>query len=76
MLLQLTDLQTRVGVVEKAQVDHMNQTTAIKADTEELLSAFQALQGFWKVLAFIGKLAKPITAIAAMFAAFHIFVKK
>lgn len=37
----------------------------IKADQRAMLDLFNTLQGGFKVLQFIGKLAKPIAAIAA-----------
>ena len=43
---------------------------------EGLLEAFQALQGAWKVLEFIGKLAKPIALIGAFFGALGLYWSK
>ena len=76
MIEQINGLTIRVVALENGQTAHMAQTSAIKSDTEEMLGTFRALQGFWKTLEFIGKLAKPLAAISAFFAAWHIFIKK
>jgi hypothetical protein len=64
---QINDLHARVTNIEQIQVGHLAQSNAIKADTEELLQTFNALKGAWMVLNAIGKLAKPLTFIAAVF---------
>jgi hypothetical protein len=66
---QINNLQIRVNNIEATQVGHLAQSNAIKADTEELLQTFNALKGAWVVLNAIGKLAKPLTFIAALFGA-------
>lgn len=43
---------------------------------EGLLEAFQALQGAWKVLEFVGKLAKPLALIGAFGAAVSLYWSK
>jgi len=43
---------------------------------EGLLEAFQALQGAWKVLEFIGKLAKPIAFLGAFLGALSLYWSK
>lgn len=69
MLDKIIALETRVGTLESQQATHMGQTEEIKKDTSELVAIFEALAGFWKVLEFIGKLAKPLGVLAAIFAA-------
>lgn len=68
---QINDLHARVTNIEQIQVGHLAQSNAIKADTEELLSTFNALKGAWVVLNAIGKLAKPLTFIAGLFGAWY-----
>lgn len=43
---------------------------------EGLLDAFQALQGAWKVLEFIGKLAKPLAFLGSLGAAASLYWSK
>lgn len=43
---------------------------------EGLLDAFQALQGAWKVLEFVGKLAKPLALLGALGAAASLYWSK
>jgi hypothetical protein len=76
MVEQINGLTVRVVALEQGQITHMIQTKAIKSDTEELLAVFQALQGFWKVLAFIGKLAKPIAAVTTFFGLIYVALGK
>ena len=75
--LQLDALARRLESVESNQVVVGTQTdriefnqTAIKAqasriesNTSELIETFNALKGAWKVLDFLGKLAKPFSLI-------------
>jgi hypothetical protein len=64
---QIDSIHSRVQVLEVAQMNDNAQISSIKSDTAELLETFKALKGAWVVLNAVGKLAKPITAIAAIF---------
>lgn len=73
MQQKIVDLELRVQAVEGLQQAHMATTDAVKRDTSEIIEFFKALSGAWKVLEFIGKLAKPFTVIATLFAAWFAF---
>jgi hypothetical protein len=68
---QLDTLSFRVGTLEQKTSTHMEQTTRIEQNTTDLLETFNALKGAWKVLNAIGKLAKPLTFIAALFGSYY-----
>lgn len=63
---RVLNLERRISVIEKSQVDHLAQTVAIKADTAQLVATFEALKGAWIVLDWVGKAAKPISFIGAL----------
>lgn len=66
---QLDNLTLRVASLEGKQNTQIEQTTRIEANTTELIATFNALQGAWKVLDWISRLAKPLSVIGAVFAA-------
>lgn len=73
----LTDEITAVEL-EQAEFRHLlkentDATNAIKADTAELLEAFNSFKGAMKVLEWIGKAAKPIGYIAGFCASIAAF---
>ena len=51
-----------------------NQVDKIDKNTEGLVEAFNAVQGAFKVLGWIGWLAKPVLAIAAILAGYSYIV--
>ena len=75
MLEKILTLEIKVANMETMQAAHMAQTNAIKEDTSAMIELFEALAGFWKVLEFIGKLAKPIGVVGALFAAWFALKK-
>lgn len=68
MKSQLADVSSRVAGLEDHQKAHMIQTAQTQTNTEELLEAFIAAKGAWKVLNFIGKVAKPLIYAATIIA--------
>jgi hypothetical protein len=69
-------LENRVGAVEdtllqmKADLEANTATTKrIESNTEDLVIAFEALKGAFKVLEMIGKVGRPILIIAGIPAA-------
>jgi len=75
MLDKILALESRVENMESLQATHMAQTAAIKEDTSAMIELFEALAGFWKVLEFIGKLAKPLAVVGTLFAAWFALKK-
>lgn len=57
-------LQARVETVEQAVANNTAITESIKADTGEIVEAWKSAKGGFKVLEILGKVAKPIAAIA------------
>lgn len=55
----------RVDEIDRALGDNIEATQQIKQDTTELVDAFRNLQGFFRVLDYVGKLAKPLGWIFA-----------
>ena len=72
---KLGELEFRLDVLEGNVDNHAEQLTRIEKNTAELIETFQAFQGAWKVLNWIGKLAKPIAVISAMSAAVALYFK-
>jgi len=64
---ELASLRARVDRLETSSMNHKDLISSIKEDTAAMREFFEALTGFWKVLEFIGKLAKPLTVVAAIF---------
>jgi len=63
---QLDDHERRLHTMEGERVALVAQSQRIESNTKELLETFNALKGAWKVLNFIGKLAKPITFLGSL----------
>ena len=59
----------RMQSIERDLKLNTDATNTVAANTRELLDAFDALQGAFKVLGWIGKAAKPLGWIAAVIAA-------
>lgn len=55
----------RMQAIERDLKLNTEATEAVRANTAELLDAFAALQGAFKVLGWIGKAAKPLGWLAA-----------
>lgn len=58
-------LQIKLAVLEDSVDSHTEQLNRIEKNTSELIETFQAFQGAWKVLNWIGKAAKPIALVSA-----------
>lgn len=72
-------MSDRVAELESQVSNLTHSHEAMEKFTEKvegLLDAFQALQGAWKVLEFIGKLAKPLAIIGAGCAAVSLYWSK
>lgn len=67
MLEEISNLRARIATLEAGHMRQVDKLDGIKKDTEAMLEFFIALNGFWKVLEYIGKLAKPLTVLAAIF---------
>lgn len=63
------ELEFRLDTLEGNVDSHTEQLNRIEKNTSELIETFQAFQGAWKVLNWIGKAAKPIAVVSAVFAA-------
>jgi hypothetical protein len=70
---QLDKLDRRLSIIEGERVALVEQSKRIEDNTRELLDTFNALKGAWKVLNWIGKLAKPITLISSLFGLYWAF---
>ena len=64
MRLDIEGVVGRLDKVEASLVLQNTQAQRIETNTKDLLDTFQAFQGAWKVLNWIGKLAKPIGYLA------------
>ena len=73
---QLSTLTMRVSSLESLQKDHMEQTQRIETNTADLIDTFKALQGAWKVLDWLGKLAKPIGVSIIVATAVWVWLKQ
>lgn len=62
------ELEFRLDTLEGNVDSHTEQLNRIEKNTAELIETFQAFQGAWKVLNWIGKAAKPIAVLSAVFA--------
>ena len=62
-------LQERVGRIEKELLDNTQAMVRIEQNTADIVDVFVSFKSAFKVLNWIGKLAKPLGAIAAMVAA-------
>jgi hypothetical protein len=62
---QLRELHNRVTTLETNLQINTDATKRIEANTSDLVSGFASLQGAFKVLQWIGSLAKPIGYIVS-----------
>lgn len=75
MTAKLDELELRLSALESNVDNHAEQLTRIEKNTADLIDTFQAFQGAWKVLNWIGKLAKPIAVVSGVGAAVAIYFK-
>ena len=61
----LGDLRDRVGHLEKGLAENTAATKRIESNTSDIIDLFDSFKGAMKVLEGIGKLAKPMSYIAA-----------
>ena len=76
LTIRVGDMESSLQEAKRVQSEHMKQTAAhmvqtkrTEENTQELLETFNALKGAWKVLNFVGLLAKPVAAIMSFGAA-------
>lgn len=62
----LGELRERVGHLENGLAENTAATKRIETDTSEMVEMFRSWQGAMRVLEGIGKLAKPVSYIAAV----------
>ncbi len=62
-------IESDVAAVRAELQDNTRTTNQLAASTADLVEFFEAMRGAFKVLNWIGKLAKPLGAIAALGAA-------
>ena len=74
MATKLEELEFRLDVLEGNVDKHAEQLTRIEKNTADLIETFQAFQGAWKVLNWIGKAAKPLAYMSAFFAGAYALV--
>lgn len=65
----LGELRDRVGNLERGLADNTAATKRIETSTHEIIEMFESWKGAMKVLEGIGKLAKPMSYVAAFAAA-------
>lgn len=77
---RMFDITQEVTVIklEQAEFRHLlkentDATKKIESDLSEILDFFNSVQGAFKVLSWIGKLAKPVGAIVGLGASFAAF---
>jgi hypothetical protein len=66
---EVARLSSRVSSMEEDLKDNTAATTRVEKNTEDLVAAFEALKGAFKVLEIIGKVGKPVLIIAGIPAA-------
>jgi hypothetical protein len=69
---RLEDGDSRMGKIEVAVRTNAEATSRIEKNTGDLVEAFQSLRGGFKVLEFVGKLAKPLAGIIALATATYV----
>ena len=62
-------IQERMERIERELLENTKTTERIEAATSEIIDVFVSFKSAFKVLNWIGKLAKPLGAIAALVAA-------
>ena len=65
----LGELRDRVGMLETGLAENTAATKRIESNTSEIIDMFGNFKGAMRVLEGIGKLAKPVSYIAAVCAA-------
>lgn len=70
---EITAVKLEQANFQRLLKENTDDTKAIKADTAELLEAFNSFKGAMKVLEWIGKAAKPIGYIAGFCASIAAF---
>lgn len=65
----LGELRDRVGNLERGLAENTEATKRIESNTSELIDAFESLKSAFKVLNWIGKIAKPVGYMAGAVAA-------
>ena len=60
---EVTRLSSRVSSMEEDLRDNTAATNRVEKNTEDLVAAFEALKGAFRVLEFIGKVGKPLLYI-------------
>ena len=66
---RLSDGAARMKRIEDGLAANTAVTEAIRVSTEELVEVFRAMQGAFKVLNWLGRLARPMSYIVALAAA-------
>ena len=66
---QLSDGAARMARIEDGLAANTAATEAIRVSTAELVEVFRAMQGAFKVLNWLGRLARPMSYIVALAAA-------
>ena len=69
MAASAEELELRLDILEGSVDSHTEQLNRIEKNTADLVETFQAFQGAWKVLNWIGRAAKPIAIVSAFCAA-------
>lgn len=61
----VSDIRVEQAAMRAALQEHARMVEAVKRDTHDMLTLFESWRGAMRVLAIIGKVAKPIGYIAA-----------
>lgn len=69
LMERVRDNSRRLDVLEGDLQEAISMMQPLVSDTREIVEMFVAFKGAWKVLHWIGKLAKPMAWIAAAFTA-------
>lgn len=73
---QTERLMTEVKLLSHERINELkNQVDSIKADTKDMVAAFQAARGAFQVLEWLAKAVKPILMLGAAFGTFILYVK-
>jgi hypothetical protein len=76
---EILDLQNKIKELEALVIKNMEATMKLNEATVEIVSAFQAAKGAFKVLDFISAAAKPmfwVLSVGAIFYGFVVHVKR
>ncbi len=72
---EFIELRKRVAKMELDLAANTRSTQRVESNTAQIVEAFQAAEGAFKVLVFLSKLAKVILPLAAVSAAIYITAK-